>query len=74
MFTGDHVMGWNTTVLSAAWEGNMAVFLALLQCLMEPHDKMFLPGHGGRIQNAARVVKAYIMHRKWREHTILCLP
>ena len=41
---------------------------------MPRHDKMFLPGHGGRIQTPQRVVKAYIMHRKWREQTILaCL-
>ena len=73
MFTGDHVMGWNTTVIAPP-EGNMAKFLASLERLMQRHDKMFLPGHGGRIQTPQRVVKAYIMHRKWREQTILaCL-
>src|SRR6476661_4568685 len=73
MFTGDHVMGWNTTVIAPP-EGNMADFLASLERLMPRHDKMFLPGHGGRIQTPQRVVKAYIMHRKWREQTILaCL-
>jgi glyoxylase-like metal-dependent hydrolase (beta-lactamase superfamily II) len=73
VFTGDHVMGWNTTVIAPP-EGNMAQFLASLQRLMLRHDKMFLPGHGGRIQTPQRVVKAYIMHRKWREQTILaCL-
>jgi glyoxylase-like metal-dependent hydrolase (beta-lactamase superfamily II) len=73
MFTGDHVMGWNTTVIAPP-EGNMAQFLASLERLMQRHDKMFLPAHGGRIQTPQRVVKAYIMHRKWREQTILaCL-
>jgi glyoxylase-like metal-dependent hydrolase (beta-lactamase superfamily II) len=73
VFTGDHVMGWNTTVIAPP-EGNMAKFLASLKRLMQRHDKMFLPGHGGRIQTPQRVVKAYIMHRKWREQTILaCL-
>jgi glyoxylase-like metal-dependent hydrolase (beta-lactamase superfamily II) len=73
VFTGDHVMGWNTTVIAPP-EGNMASFLASLERLMPRHDKMFLPGHGGRIQTPQRVVKAYIMHRKWREQTILtCL-
>jgi glyoxylase-like metal-dependent hydrolase (beta-lactamase superfamily II) len=73
VFTGDHVMGWNTTVIAPP-EGNMASFLASLEKLMPRHDKMFLPGHGGRIQTPQRVVKAYIMHRKWREQTILtCL-
>jgi glyoxylase-like metal-dependent hydrolase (beta-lactamase superfamily II) len=73
MFTGDHVMGWNTTVIAPP-EGDLAQFLASLERLMHRHDKMFLPAHGGRIQTPQRVVKAYIMHRKWREQTILaCL-
>ncbi|HEU4476540.1 MAG TPA: MBL fold metallo-hydrolase [Methyloceanibacter sp.] len=73
VFTGDHVMGWNTTVIAPP-EGNMALFLASLERLMQRHDKLFLPAHGGRIQTPRRVVKAYIMHRKWREQTILaCL-
>src|SRR6185295_13880521 len=73
MFTGDHVMGWNTTAIAPP-EGNMAQFLGSLERLMQRHDKMFLPAHGGRIQTPQRVVKAYIMHRKWREQTILaCL-
>ncbi|MGH6750276.1 MAG: MBL fold metallo-hydrolase, partial [Methyloceanibacter sp.] len=73
VFTGDHVMGWNTTVIAPP-EGNLADFLGSLERLMQRHDKMFLPAHGGRIQTPQRVVKAYIMHRKWREQTILaCL-
>ncbi len=73
IFTGDHVMGWNTTVIAPP-EGNMADFLASLDRLMQRHDKLFLPGHGGRIQTPQRVVRAYIMHRQWREQTILaCL-
>jgi glyoxylase-like metal-dependent hydrolase (beta-lactamase superfamily II) len=73
VFTGDHVMGWNTTVIAPP-EGNMADFLASLDRLMKRHDKMFLPGHGGRIETPQRVVRAYITHRKWREQTILaCL-
>lgn len=73
VFTGDHVMGWNTTVIAPP-EGNLGMFLISLKRLMQRHDKMFLPAHGGRIQTPQRVVRAYIMHRKWREQTILaCL-
>jgi glyoxylase-like metal-dependent hydrolase (beta-lactamase superfamily II) len=73
LFTGDHVMGWNTTVIAPP-EGNMANFLTSLERLLTRHDKMFLPGHGGRIQTPQRVAKAYLMHRRWREQTILtCL-
>ena len=73
VFTGDHVMGWNTTVIAPP-EGNMAKFLASLEKLLPRHDKVFLPAHGGRVQTPQRVVRAYIMHRQWREQTILtCL-
>jgi glyoxylase-like metal-dependent hydrolase (beta-lactamase superfamily II) len=73
VFTGDHVMGWNTTVVAPP-EGNMAKFLISLERLLKRHDKIFLPGHGGRIQTPQRVAKAYLMHRRWREQTILaCL-
>jgi glyoxylase-like metal-dependent hydrolase (beta-lactamase superfamily II) len=73
VFTGDHVMGWNTTVIAPP-EGSMAKFLTSLEKLLARHDKVFLPGHGGRVQTPQRVVKAYIMHRQWREQTILaCL-
>jgi len=70
VFTGDHVMGWNTTVIAPP-EGNMADFIASLERLAHRHDKVFLPGHGGRIETPRRVVRAYITHRKWREQNIL---
>jgi glyoxylase-like metal-dependent hydrolase (beta-lactamase superfamily II) len=70
VFTGDHVMGWNTTVIAPP-EGNMADFIASLEKLMQRHDKLFLPGHGGRIETPRRVVRAYITHRQWREQNIL---
>ena len=70
VFTGDHVMGWNTTVIAPP-EGSMADFLASLERLAERHDKVFFPGHGGRIQTPRRVVRAYMTHRIWREQTIL---
>jgi glyoxylase-like metal-dependent hydrolase (beta-lactamase superfamily II) len=70
VFTGDHVMGWNTTVIAPP-EGSMADFLDSLQRLAQRHDKVFFPGHGGRIQTPRRVVRAYMTHRLWREQTIL---
>jgi glyoxylase-like metal-dependent hydrolase (beta-lactamase superfamily II) len=70
VFTGDHVMGWNTTVIAPP-EGNMADFIASLEKLVQRRDKLFLPGHGGRIEMPRRVVRAYITHRQWREQNIL---
>ena len=42
VFTGDHVMGWNTTVIAPP-EGSLAKFLASLEKLLHRHDKVFLP-------------------------------
>lgn len=69
VFSGDHVMGWNTTVVAPP-EGNMADYLASLERLLERRDKLFFPGHGGRIEMPQRVVRAYLMHRKMRESAI----
>lgn len=69
LFSGDHVMGWNTTVVAPP-EGDMGDYLASLERLLDRRDQVFFPGHGGRIQTPRRVVKAYLMHRKMRESAI----
>jgi len=69
VFSGDHVMGWNTTIVAPP-EGHMGRYIGSLERLMKRNDKVFLPAHGGRIETPQRVVKAYIMHRKWREGAI----
>jgi glyoxylase-like metal-dependent hydrolase (beta-lactamase superfamily II) len=69
VFSGDHVMGWNTTVVAPP-EGNMRDYLTSLECLLERNDKVFFPGHGGRIETPRRVVRAYLLHRKMRESAI----
>lgn len=69
VFSGDHVMGWNTTVVAPP-EGNMADYISSLERFLERNDKLFLPGHGGRIETPRRVVRAYLMHRKMRESAI----
>jgi glyoxylase-like metal-dependent hydrolase (beta-lactamase superfamily II) len=70
LFTGDHVMAWNTTVIAPP-EGNMADYMRSLERLSGRDEELFLPGHGGRIEQPARWVKAYLLHRQWREHAIL---
>ncbi len=69
LFSGDHVMGWNTTVVAPP-EGNMSEYLASLERLAERRDKLFFPGHGGRIEMPQRVIRAYLIHRKMRESAI----
>ncbi|HEX7076556.1 MAG TPA: MBL fold metallo-hydrolase [Hyphomicrobiaceae bacterium] len=70
LFCGDHVMGWNTSVVAPP-EGNMTDYMRSLEKLLERSEPVFLPGHGGRIEQPSRMVKAYIVHRRWREQAIL---
>ena len=70
LFTGDHVMAWNTTVVAPP-EGRMSEYISSLETLLERKDRLYLPGHGGRLENPARTVKAYLVHRQWREQAIL---
>lgn len=70
IFSGDHVMAWNTSVVAPP-EGRMADYLASLQLLLDRSENLYLPGHGGRIEEATRMVKAYLLHRRWREQAIV---
>jgi glyoxylase-like metal-dependent hydrolase (beta-lactamase superfamily II) len=70
LFSGDHVMSWNTSVVAPP-EGRMADYLASLELLIGRDDALFLPGHGGRLENPQRMVRAYLVHRRWREQAIL---
>jgi len=70
LFSGDHVMGWNTSVIAPP-EGHMESYLTSLHRLLTFKHEVYFPGHGGRIGQPQRLVKAFIMHRRWREHEIV---
>ena len=69
-FSGDHVMGWNTSVVAPP-EGSMSAYLGAMERLMERNDEIYFPGHGGRVYEPQRLVKAYILHRRMREQAIM---
>ncbi len=69
LFTGDHVMAWNTSVIIPP-EGRMSDYLNSLKKLLNGDYERLLPGHGGQAKSPDRLVKAYLMHRKWREDAI----
>jgi glyoxylase-like metal-dependent hydrolase (beta-lactamase superfamily II) len=69
-FSGDHVMGWNTSVVAPP-DGSMSAYLGAMARLMERNDEIYFPGHGGRVYEPQRLVKAYILHRRMREQAIL---
>ncbi|MEO1205630.1 MAG: MBL fold metallo-hydrolase [Pseudomonadota bacterium] len=70
VFSGDHVMAWNTTVIAPP-EGHMGDYFTSLERLLVGEDTLYLPGHGGRLEQPVRMVKAYMVHRRWREQAIL---
>ena len=70
LFSGDHVMAWSTSVVAPP-EGKMRDYMRALERLLERTDEVYFPGHGGRLPQPRRVVKAYLLHRHMREQAIL---
>ena len=70
LFSGDHVMGWSTSIVAPP-DGSMAAYLMSLQKLSARGDKQYFPGHGGPVPNPKTFIKALISHRKMRESAIL---
>lgn len=70
LFSGDHVMGWSTSIVAPP-DGSMAAYMASLQKLRGRGERLYLPGHGGPVANPKTFVKALIAHRKMRERAIL---
>ena len=71
LFSGDHVMAWNTTIVAPP-EGRMSLYLRSLERLLgRARDKVYMPAHGDRIERPRRTVRAYLLHRRWREQSIL---
>jgi len=70
IFTGDHVMGWSTTVVAPP-EGSMADYMASLDRLLARPESRYLPAHGGAIADGPAHVRALKAHRRMREAAIL---
>jgi len=79
LFSGDHVMGWSTTVISPP-DGNMTDYYSSLRKLLPRSETVYYPTHGAPISQATTgmtpqaFVAALIGHREAREHQIMaCL-
>ncbi|MGU3392134.1 MBL fold metallo-hydrolase [Sphingomonas sp. M1A8_2b] len=72
LFSGDHVMGWSTTIVSPP-DGDMAAYMASLEKLMGRDDRVYYPGHGEAIDKPQRLVRGMLGHRKQREGQIVRL-
>lgn len=70
LFTGDHVMGWSTTVVSPP-DGDMTAYMASLRKLLGRDDSIYYPAHGPAVAKPHTHVRALIGHRNMREKQIL---
>jgi glyoxylase-like metal-dependent hydrolase (beta-lactamase superfamily II) len=73
LFSGDHVMGWSTSVIAPP-DGDMAAYMASLDKLLQRSDAVYWPTHGPAITEPKEHVRAFIAHRREREAGIVaCL-
>jgi glyoxylase-like metal-dependent hydrolase (beta-lactamase superfamily II) len=70
LFTGDHVMGWATTIIPPP-DGSVVDYLLSLELLLERDDLVYWPTHGPPVPRPAPYVRALHTHRLEREQQIL---
>jgi glyoxylase-like metal-dependent hydrolase (beta-lactamase superfamily II) len=70
LLSGDHVMGWNSTLVSVP-DGSMADYLRSLERLETVGYTHYLPAHGGPISDGRAYARALYGHRQLRNTQIL---
>jgi glyoxylase-like metal-dependent hydrolase (beta-lactamase superfamily II) len=72
LFSGDHVMGWSTTVVVPP-DGDMAEYMRSLDKLRRRDDRIYYPAHGPAVTKPQQYVRQLVGHRLQREQQILSL-
>lgn len=70
LFSGDHVMGWSTSVIGPP-DGNLGQYLASLTKLLDRPDDHYWPTHGPCITDPHALVRAFVAHRTERSEQLL---
>lgn len=70
LFSGDHVMGWSTTVVAPP-DGDMAAYMASLDVVIARDFSTIWPTHGAPIVEPGPFLEAYRTHRLAREAQVL---
>ena len=70
LFTGDHVMSWNTSMVALP-DGDMGAYMDGLRRLLAREDSLYLCGHGPALPDPRALVRAMLSHRASREAAIL---
>ncbi|MBL8596583.1 MAG: MBL fold metallo-hydrolase [Devosia sp.] len=69
LLTGDHIMGWNSTLVAVP-DGSMADYLASLEKVLALPHAHYLPAHGGPIADGPAYARALLAHRQLRNRQI----
>ena len=72
LFTGDHVMGWSTSVVIPP-DGDMGDYMKSLERLQSREDRIYYSAHGEPIEKPRQLVRGMMGHRRQRENQILRL-
>jgi glyoxylase-like metal-dependent hydrolase (beta-lactamase superfamily II) len=70
LFSGDHVMSWNTSIVSPP-DGDMAAYMDGLRLLLAREDRVYYGGHGPVLPEPQGLVRAMLVHRVGREAAVL---
>jgi glyoxylase-like metal-dependent hydrolase (beta-lactamase superfamily II) len=70
LFTGDHVMGWSTTVVSPP-DGDMRDYIDSLRKVMARDDASLWPTHGAPVTSPRPFLQAFLEHRLEREAQVM---
>jgi hydroxyacylglutathione hydrolase len=70
LISGDHVMGWSTSVVSPP-EGDMGDYMASLDRLGQELWDLALPGHGEPVTDPMARIAELAAHRRMREAQVL---
>jgi glyoxylase-like metal-dependent hydrolase (beta-lactamase superfamily II) len=70
LFTGDHIMGWSTTIIGPP-DGDMSAYLASLAKVRDRDFATLWPTHGPPIREPRTFVDAYLAHRLSREAQVI---
>lgn len=70
LFSGDHIMGWSTTVITPP-DGDMGDYLRSLELIRARDFSVLWPTHGPPVRDVRPFLDAYIEHRRDRERQII---
>jgi len=70
LFSGDHVMGWASTLVSPP-DGDLTAFMASLKTLQNRPEHTYYAGHGAPLFEAHNMLDYLLAHRLGREDQIM---